>query len=121
MKAKPVFFSWEKVSKHCNYDIYKIYRCIKKGELKKFPGYSFLLNPEPLIHLPDIYLAEIVEYVAIASIRNYFDAKYLHNARLSTLFVPQECLQALTKNRLLRIVGKEIQFKYEEQYGNQIW
>lgn len=118
---KPIFFSWEALAKHSNYDIYKIYKAIKSNKLEKFPGYSFLLNPGPLKELPDIYLAEIVEYVAIASIRNYFDAKYLHYARLSTLFVPQECLQTLQNNRLLKIVGKEILFKYEEQYGNQVW
>lgn len=121
MSDKPVFFSWDKLSKHCGYDIYKIYNIIKQGNLKKFPGHSFLLNPKPLTVLPNIYLAEVVEYVAIASIRNYFDAKYLHNVRLSTLFVAQECLPALNKNRLLKIVGKEIQFKYEEDYGNQVW
>lgn len=118
MSDKPIFFSWEKITKHCNYNLYKVLDVFRSNQYKKFDGYSFLLNPEPLLSLHSIYDSEVVEYISIAAKRNYFDAEYLHNARLSTLYVDVNKINA---NRLLKIVGKEILFKYEEIYGNQVW
>jgi hypothetical protein len=121
MREKPIFFSWEKIVKHCNSNIFKILKCFKTEEYKKFPGTSFLLEYTELFKLPSTYDAELIEYIALASRRNYFDAEYLHNARLSIYYIYDIDLNKLKSNRLLKIVGKELLFKYEEYYGNQIW
>lgn len=118
MKEKPIFFSWEKITKHCNYNVYKVLDVFRSEKYKQFDGYSFILNPKPLLSLHSIYDAEVVEYISLASIRNYFDVEFLHNTRLSTYYANTEKINA---NRLLKIVGKEILFKFEEQYGNQVW
>ena len=121
MKEHPIFYSWNKITRHCNYNIFKILKCFKTGEYKKFPGESFLLEHTELFKLPSSYDAEVVEYIALASRRNYFDAEYLHNAKLSIHYAYDVDLNKLKLNRLLKIVGKEILFKYEEYYGNQVW
>ena len=121
MSDKPIFFSWEKITKNCNYNVYKILDVFKSGKYRQFDGYSFLLNPKPLLSLHSSYDAEVVEYISLASVRNYFDAEYLHNARLSVYYVDSVNLNKLKENRLLKIVGKEILFLYEEIYGNQVW
>ena len=121
MRKYPTFFSWEKITKHCNFNIFKILKCFKSGEYKRFSGTSFLLEHTELFKLPNTYDAELVEYIALASRRNYFDAEYLHNAKLSIYYAYDIDLNKLKSNRLLKIVGKEILFKYEEYYGNQIW
>jgi len=118
MLEKPIFFSWQAITKHANNDVYKIYKIFKTREYKKFPGYSFLLRPDSLLAEHDLYTIEIVQYIYLAARRNYFDAKFLHNSRLPTYFVQAENLDKIKQNRLLDIVGSEIIFKYEEIYGN---
>jgi len=118
MLEKPIFFSWQAIRKATEDDIYKIYKIFKRGEHKNFPGYSFLLSPKALLAEHDLYKVEVVQYIYLAARRNYFDAKYMHNSRLSTYFVQADNLDKIKQNRLLDIVGTEIIFKHEEIYGN---
>jgi len=118
MLEKPIFFSWEDIRRYAKDDVYKVHKIFKNREYKKFPGYSFLLRPDALISEHSLYTLEVVQYIYLAARRNYFDAKFLHNSRLSTFFIREENLDKIKQNRLLSIVGTEIIFKHEEIYGN---
>lgn len=117
MVKKPLFFSWEAVSKHCKYNPKALIALFRKGKFSLYKGDSFLLNPDALQNLPDIYDSEIAEYIALAARRNYFDAQYLHNSRLYIGYAYDISLHKLKQNRLLKIVGKDVIFKFEENYG----
>lgn len=121
MRDQHIFYSWDRILKHCNNNTYKILQVFKTAQYRQFPGNSFLLNPEPLFNLHSIYDTEVVEYIALASLRNYFDAEYLHNAKLYAPYIYPIDINKLKTNRLLKLVGEEILFRFEEEYGNQVW
>lgn len=78
-------------------------------------GHSFLLSPDTLLlhagKLPDKYL---VEYLEMASYRNYGVYKILGTITLDFLaFEEKEAL--INENPLLEIINGEIHFKYEGQ------
>ncbi len=116
---KPLFFSFEKVLKHCKYDPYKVKSTLIKHFQRpeaKFDGNSFILNPEPLYGLVGRDI-EVVDYIGLLAQRNYFDYKYLGRRYLdiNLCSIP---IEKLKTNRLLKLSEDYIQFIYEEHYGN---
>ncbi len=79
----------------------------------KYTGFSFLVNPEPLLRDRSNVDADVGQYVYLASARNYFDYQFLKETRLPIYFceVP---LAKLTTNKLLKLEKDFIRFKYEE-------
>lgn len=116
---KPLFFSFEKILKHCKYDPYKTKNTLIsyfRRPTTKFDGYSFILNPEPLYTLVGNDI-EVLDYIGILAQRNYFDYKYLGRRGLfiDLCSIPVEKLKT---NRLLKIGEDYINFIYEDHYGN---
>ena len=116
---KPLFFSFEKILKHCNNNPYKAKDTLIRHILKfdpKFDGYSFLVNPHPLTKVigNDI---QVLDYIGLAAQRNYFDYKYLGRSGLNINLcsVP---IERLKTNQLLILGDDYIHFRYEENYGN---
>jgi hypothetical protein len=88
------------------------YDPIYKYYYKDLSGNSFLLNPVPLLR--SAYTnKEIVEYVGLASFRNYSTYLTTGDARLDVLHSPVS-IQTINKNRLLSVEDDHVLFKYEE-------
>ena len=116
---KPLFFSFEKILKVCKNNPYKSKDTLIKHFLRpdpKFDGYSFILNPQPICKLVGNDI-QVLDYIGLASYRNYFDYKYLGRRGLDINLCPVP-VEQLKHNRLLRITEDEIHFIYEENYGN---
>lgn len=116
---KPLFFSFEKILKHCNNNPYKTKDVLIKHFQKpeaRFDGYSFIVHPQPLCSLVGNDI-QILDYIGLAAQRNYFDYKYLGRLGLNIdlCSVPVEQLKT---NQLLKIGGDYIHFRYEENYGH---
>jgi hypothetical protein len=125
-----LFYNWEKVKRESNGSVkdimtilhiltYKLppvnrHDRIYKFWTKSFHGDSFLVNPEALFIQRRRYSdAEIVQYAGIASLRNYFEYQKTKDTTLDLLhFTGDE--DSIKNNRLLRIEGYYIHFKFEE-------
>jgi hypothetical protein len=72
------------------------------------------LNPEALFIQRRRYSdAEIAQYAGIASLRNYFEYQKTKDTRLDLLHFTGD-KDSIKNNRLLRIEGYYIHFKFEE-------
>lgn len=112
---KTTFFSWDKIVNHCKGDPYKSYTALKKHFVEfnpRFDGTSFLLNPKPLITCK-FTVAEQIDYVTLASLRNYFDVQFYKQTGLLKYFSPMD-ERAIRNNRLLSLNGNYINFTYED-------
>jgi hypothetical protein len=58
--------------------------------------------------------SELYIYLDLASHRNYYDYKYNKSNTLKNVFITKYDINKLYMNRLLRIEGGNIAFKYEE-------
>lgn len=79
----------------------------------EFKGNSFILNARDLFKA-SYYDSEKIDYIALCSLRNYFDFEYSKEAGLYIYFSPIS-KEKLLKNRLLTINNDFIKFKYEEK------
>ena len=125
-----ILYNWKKIKREANSKVSDIltilhiltYRLppvnkndrIYKYWQKSFHGTSFLVNPEPLFIQRRLYSdKEIAQYAGIASLRNYFEYQKTKDTRLDLLhFTGDE--DSIKNNRLLRIEGYYIHFKFEE-------
>ena len=125
-----ILYNWKKIKREANSKVSDIltilhiltYRLppvnkndrIYKYWQKSFHGTSFLVNPEPLFIQRRLYSdKEIAQYAGIASLRNYFEYRKTKDTRLDLLhFTGDE--DSIKNNRLLRIEGYYIHFKFEE-------
>lgn len=118
--TKIIFYSWEKIEKKCDGNIaciMEVFRSFLKNPVpKSLLGKSFITNIKDLLNGSNNDV-ELVQYIYLASLRNYFDFTYQKDSRLYKYFsdIP---LEKLAKNKLLTIKDDYINFKYEENYGN---
>lgn len=85
------------------------------SKYKKINGTSYLLNPQPLF-TQTIDIAYIVQYIKLASLRDYTVFKLFNIITLDTSFFPEIDTNAIQKNPLIKITNKQIKFKFEEIY-----
>jgi len=83
-------------------------------------GFSWLLNPAPIFKNNDVDLRYRVQYVKLAARRDYTQYKLYGYKGLDSSYFPELNLELIKHNPLLKIAGKHILFKYEEQYGTSI-
>lgn len=77
-----------------------------------FSGYSFLINPVPLLkwkYKPK----EVADYLGLASLRSYSHYSLYKDARLEMDMVPIS-IDVINNNKLLKVSNNELIFKYEE-------
>lgn len=133
------FFSWRKINIKCGRSANRIVLAIRSLIQKELPrnrndpiyhyyysdfsGDSYLLNLRELLDNAFRYTnKEIAQYIAIASYRNYAIYELTGDASLDVLHSPVGH-NTINKNRLLRIVGDKIFFKYEEDTNRrkELW
>ena len=124
-----LIFNFKKVLKESNYSGHKFLRIIKYLTYKPkhpynsfeaikasidYSGDSFLINPKLLLrNRKDHKDLHIVEYIGLASLRNYSDYVVRGTKTLDLLAcVGKEDL--IKNNSLLRITDGKVYFKYEE-------
>lgn len=79
---------------------------------KNLKGYSFLLNPEPLF-TSKVDILYKVQYIKLASRRDYSQYKYAKIAGLLISYYPDIIIEQIKHNPLLIVTEIEINFKYE--------
>jgi hypothetical protein len=85
-------------------------------------GFSYMLNPAPIFNNKNIDIAHIIQYIKLAGRRDY--ALYILNKviTLDLSYFPDLDTSKILANPLLKILNKQIHFKYEEEFnGNRIW
>lgn len=117
-EVKPLFFDWLKIVKEAKWSTLGIKNLFDKIIIneslgKKFLGNSFLLNPQPLSD-KNLNIKDVVDYIGLAALRNYFDWEYSKDATLPIYFC-ELSLTTLKSNRLLRLEKEKIKFIYEEK------
>lgn len=77
-------------------------------------GSNFLLNPEKFLNdkVTDLYYK--VQYLKLASLRNYYDYIEFGYKFLDITLYPDLNINAIRSNPLLKITNTKIYFKYEE-------
>jgi len=94
--------------------IYSLYDPFLEYSFKDWSGNSFLRNPEPLFinrkRFPD---KQIVEYIGLASLRNYSEFVMTGKLTLDLLACAGK-EDLIDNNRLLLLKDGEIHFLYEE-------
>jgi hypothetical protein len=117
---KIIFYSWRKIVEYNKGDIYETANTFKsfitKPVPKNFLGKSYIINLKDLMECSSSDV-EKIEYLLLASLRNYFDYKYQNDAKLY-LYFSDISLERISKNKLLTIENDYIKFKYEENHGN---
>jgi hypothetical protein len=117
---KTIFYSWARIAEYCKGDIHCIVKTFKTFTNKPVPpnlsGKSFILNLKDLLDSKALE-SEIVEYLLLASLRNYFDYKYQNDTTLY-LFFSDISSDRIRKNKLLTLENNYIKFIYEENHGN---
>lgn len=78
------------------------------------PGYNFLLNPDPLFRQDGIDNIFKVQYIILAGRRDYTLYKLKGVKSLDLSYYPDLDIDKVKNNPLLKIVGNQIYFKYEE-------
>jgi len=117
-------FDWEsmvKLSDGSAKDIIKMLDILTNPHLYKtsslyyeLSGDSFLINPEPLIlNRRRVSLSMIIQYLELASLRNYLDFSFFSAITLPLEFANYS-VEEIESNRLLTINNNHITFTYEE-------
>jgi len=127
-----LLFNWKKVvreSRHSNAELLKIMSYLtfkptiysindpyfKYTEID-WSGGNFLINPKPLFinrkRFPD---KQIVEYIGLASLRNYSEYVALGETTLDLIICPDR-EDLINNNRLLQLKNGKIYFLYEEAH-----
>ena len=81
---------------------------------RNLQGTNFLLYPEKFLNdkTTDIYFK--IQYLRLASLRNYADYKLTGQTYLDITLYPDINKQAIANNPLIQIINTKIYFKYEE-------
>ncbi len=126
-----ILYNWKKIYKKCGGRVRDITLITKEVIYERkvpenakdpiyryfdidFSGDSFLLNPKDLFENASQYTQkEIAMYIALASYRKLADYLAFKTTSLELLHSPVD-LTKLTDNRLLRVEGNTLYFKYEE-------
>ena len=115
-----ILYDWDKVVRENKSNSLKILDSFKSfnkyGVPKKFIGNSFLLNSLSLLYGNNTE-SEKIDYLYLASLRNYFDYKYQNISGLY-LYFSDLATERVLHNTALYIENDYIHFKYEELYGN---
>jgi len=123
-------FSWEKVFETANGSPLECCRIMEmlinkqiptnrydpifKYSKKSFNGTSFLLHPEVMsLNAYKYSHRDVAVYYALAAIRSMADYLATQQTTLDLLYVPVD-LDLIQENRLLRLDGDIVHFKYEE-------
>lgn len=111
-----LFYSWDKVVKENKANTLNVLNSFleynRKGVPAKLNGNSFILNSYDI--LKGAYTErEKIDYLYLASLRNYFDYKYQGMTGLY-LYFSDLAEERVYKNRALIVVDDYIKFKHEE-------
>lgn len=91
-----------------------------KSTTETLSGTSYLLAPELLLNNAWKYSnKEVVQYLAMASLRNYNNYIFYGTASLDVFLCPIP-VEKIAKNRLLTVKESKIHFLYEEMYVEEI-
>lgn len=83
--------------------------------MRKMPGTSFILNPDPLFKIKDVDINYIVQYIKLAARRDYWLYKQAGVKSLQLSYFPDVRMEVIKTNPLLKITKTEIFFYYEEK------
>ncbi len=87
---------------------------------KSLKGSSFLLKPEPFFQDTTTDIIWRVQYLKLASKRDYTLYTLYRLTYLDTSFVPDLNIKAIQANPLIQITDNKIYLKYEEKNGTLI-
>lgn len=124
-----ILFDWNRVYKHSNKSARRLLSIIRYITYRPIPqdlkdinyqlslidwsGLSYLINPEPLFeNRADYWDASIVQYIALASLRNYSDYRTLGKTTLD-LYIIEGKEEKIKHNSLLFIKDGQVHFKFE--------
>lgn len=88
---------------------------LNKVRYKPINGSSYLLNPQPLFN-QQTDIAYVVQYVKLAARRDYTLFTMFKQITLDLSFFPDLDVSIISRNPLLIVKNKQIQFKFEEIY-----
>ena len=83
-------------------------------------GTSYILNPGPLFNNQETDIDYIVQYIILCGRRDWGLYKFHGVKSLDLSYYPDLDLTKIKSNPLLKVVNKNIHFKYEEIYGTSI-
>ena len=126
-----LLYNWTKIFETCKGNASEIVVVLKMMVEKQIPnnrfdriykysntdfrGESFLLHPDVLLYNTYQYgYKDVCIYVAMASIRSYAEYKAFGKTTLDILHLPIDPFIFLQNFSLLRVIGDQIHFKYEE-------
>ena len=102
-------FNWRALRKLSTTDI------LRRIQITPQPNDSYIMDIYKLITNPlNATDDEIYIYLELASMRNFYNLKYMNDNKLKTKFVDDYDIEKLKMNTLLKIENNEIIFKYEE-------
>ena len=124
-------YNWKKIFETCEGNAIEMVRVLKMLTFKQIPknkydkiyrystidfrGESFLVHPDVLLcNEPKYGYKDICIYAAIASLRPYADYVAYGKTTLDLLHLPIDPFIFLQNFSLLRVIGDQIHFKYEE-------
>lgn len=97
-----------------------VHKNTKYKPLKNLKGNSFLLNPIPVLYNKDHDVSNRVQYIKLAGRRDLLLYKSYGLKYLDRSFFPDLDIEKISKNPLLTITNKQINFKFEEEYGTKV-
>ena len=124
-------YNWKRIFETCEGNAIEMVRVLKMLVFKQVPknkydkiyrystidfrGESFLVHPDVLLCNEYQYgYKDVCIYVAIASLRPYADYVAYGKTTLDLLHLPVDPFIFLQNFSLLRVIGDQIHFKYEE-------
>ena len=125
-----IFYNWKLILRESKYSIRELLKTMKYITFKPqiyneedpfyshsqidWSGESFLLNPKLLfINRPKHLDKHLVEYIALASLRNYGNYVSFNDLTLD-LLICKDREDLINKNSLLLIKDEKVYFRYEE-------
>lgn len=97
-----------------------VHKTTKYKPLKSLKGNSFLLNPIPVLYSRDHDVSNRVQYIKLAGRRDLLLYKNYGIKYLDRSYFPDLDIEKISKNPLLTITNKQINFKFEEEYGTKV-
>lgn len=117
-----IFFNLDNLEKECKGDYNKVLKLIYKLAIKKtiisrytLTGTSYLLNPIPLTQQNNIDILYKIQYLKLASMRDYGLYKLYKYSGLDISFFPDLKVELLNTNPLLKLTTTQLQFLYEDK------
>ncbi len=85
-----------------------------KPSTKSLVGLSYLLNPKQLLSDKTVDIYHKIQYVKLASRRDYLLYKFYKDPTIDISFYPDINLNVAKQNPLLKVTSQKIHFKYEK-------